>query len=493
MERKGSGETADNVSQFPQAVTVSTGQHASFYCSLPFFREGPSVSVHWWKQGENDFFIPDPDGRTISGVSTKFSGFLKIANVSRQDAGVYYCTITRRGTLVGNGTGSTLVVLVPPTPLKIYSGIPEKTESFFILCATSPFYPKDISFIWYKDGIKTTTDLVNSNKPTADGLYEASSRLKVTQYGPTGTVYTCLVNHVTHRVPAAATYVVINSDTVPPTPLKIYSGIPEKTESFFILCATSPFYPKDISFIWYKDGINTTTDLVNSNKPIAGGLYEASSRLKVTQYGPTGTVYTCLVNHVTHRVPAAATYVVINSDTDYVNYVMISICAVSGLVSLLLALVIAKRCIARKIKGTRKEEERSDVIEQLSMERASEAMVPYAALNLSKPRKVPRQVNQERTLYAQSLADSQPTREPAYLSSDASPDLHSFSSAPTKQKPMHGKVISTTGNKTGESGTTAPIAFREQLHFSEQLDFSLLSFPQPAVNQFCNLSIITIL
>ncbi|XP_055505064.1 tyrosine-protein phosphatase non-receptor type substrate 1-like [Leucoraja erinacea] len=213
LKLAGSGETADNVSQFPQAVNVSTGQHASFHCSLPFFREGPSVSVHWWKQGENDFFIPGPDGRTISGVSTKFSGFLKIANVSRQDAGVYYCTITRRGTLVGNGTGSTLVVLVPPTPLKIYSGIPEKTESFFILCATSPFYPKDISFIWYKDGIKTTTDLVNSNKPTADGLYEASSRLKVTQYGPSGTVYTCLVNHVTRSVPAAATYVVINSDT----------------------------------------------------------------------------------------------------------------------------------------------------------------------------------------------------------------------------------------------------------------------------------------
>ncbi|XP_072135332.1 uncharacterized protein [Mobula birostris] len=154
----------------------------------------------------------------------------------------------------------------------------------------------------------------------------------------------------------------------------------------------------DISFTWYKDGTNITT-----NKPVTNstsdGLYEASSRLSVTQVVPTGTVYNCLVSHVTLRVSALATYIVINysTGTSITNDVMTSICALSGLVSILLVFLIAKRCIARGKKGTQKEEERSDQCRS-----TSEAMVPYAALDLTKSRKVPGPVNQERTVYAQT-------------------------------------------------------------------------------------------
>ncbi|XP_062923427.1 tapasin-related protein-like [Mobula hypostoma] len=293
-------EPSVNVTQLPKIANILKGENISFDCSLSSLPEGPRVDIYWWKNGENNYINPDHDARELTGFSTKFSGFLQIVNVRPQDAGVYYCTIAHQGTIIGNGTGSTLVVLVPPTPLNIYSGDPEKSEALAILCNTSPFYPMDISLTWYKDGSKITTGSPVTTS-TSDGLYEASGRLSVTQVVPTGTVYTCLVSHVTLRVSALATYIVINNST----------------------------------------------------------------------------------------------------GASIIRDVMTSICALSGLVSILLVFLIAKRCITRKNKGTQKEEETSDQFRS-----TSEAMVSYAALDFTKSRKVPGSVNQERTVYAQSTSEA---------------------------------------------------------------------------------------
>ncbi|XP_072926686.1 immunoglobulin lambda-1 light chain-like [Hemitrygon akajei] len=208
----GSVESSVDVTQVPKIANIVKGENVSFDCSLSSSPEGPRVDIYWWKEGENKYINPDHDARELAGFSTKFSGFLQIVNVRPQDAGVYYCAIAHQGRMVGNGTGSTLVVLVPPAPLKIYSGDPEKTESLALQCTTSPFYPKNISFTWYKDGTRITTGPTDP-KRTSDGLYEASSNLSVTQVVPTGTVYTCLVSHVSLRVSARATYIVINDST----------------------------------------------------------------------------------------------------------------------------------------------------------------------------------------------------------------------------------------------------------------------------------------
>ncbi|XP_067906081.1 immunoglobulin lambda-1 light chain-like isoform X2 [Heterodontus francisci] len=211
----GCSETSVKVTQLPESTSTNSGTNVSFHCTLPFFQDGPTVNVSWWKQGDNQYLSTGQDGRKVIGFKTKFSGFLQIINVSVQDSGVYYCTVTHRGKIVGNGTGSNLAVWVPPTPLKIKSQQPEKDSSvsLTVLCMTSPFYPENISFTWYKDGTKTTTGINNVIEPNTDGLYEASSRLQETQFVLPGTVYTCLVSHSSLQISAMATYIVTYPST----------------------------------------------------------------------------------------------------------------------------------------------------------------------------------------------------------------------------------------------------------------------------------------
>ncbi|XP_067905936.1 tyrosine-protein phosphatase non-receptor type substrate 1-like isoform X2 [Heterodontus francisci] len=178
------------------------------------FQDGPPVNVYWWKEGDNQYLNTGQDDRKLISVKTGFKAVLWIINVSVQDAGVYYCTVTHRGKIVGNGTGSNLVVTVPPTPVKIKYQQPEDSSvSLTVACVTSPFYPESISFTWYKDGNKTTTGISNVVEPNTDGLYEASSRLQETQFVPPGTVYICLVSHSSLQISAMAIYVVIYHST----------------------------------------------------------------------------------------------------------------------------------------------------------------------------------------------------------------------------------------------------------------------------------------
>ncbi|XP_067905937.1 immunoglobulin lambda-1 light chain-like [Heterodontus francisci] len=208
------GETSVKVNQYPESMSINLGRNVSFRCTLPMFQDGPPVNVYWWKEGNNQYLITGQDDRKLISVKTGFSGVLWIINVSVQDAGAYYCTVTHRGKIVGNGTGSNLVVTAPPTPLKIKSQQSEDSSvSLTVVCVTSPFYPESISFTWYKDGNKTTTGINNVIEPNTDGLYEASSRLQETQFVPPGTVYTCLVSHSTLQISAIATYTVTYPST----------------------------------------------------------------------------------------------------------------------------------------------------------------------------------------------------------------------------------------------------------------------------------------
>ncbi|XP_067906078.1 tyrosine-protein phosphatase non-receptor type substrate 1-like isoform X1 [Heterodontus francisci] len=209
------GETSVKVNQYPESTSTNPGRNVSFRCTLPMFQDGPAVNVYWWKEGDNQYLSTGQDDRKLISVKTGFKAVLWIINVSVQDAGAYYCTVTHRGKIVGNGTGSNLVVTAPPTPLKIKSQQPEKDSSvsLTVVCVTSPFYPESISFTWYKDGNKTTTGISNVVEPNTDGLYEASSQLQETQFVLSGTVYSCLVSHSTLQISAMATYTVTYHST----------------------------------------------------------------------------------------------------------------------------------------------------------------------------------------------------------------------------------------------------------------------------------------
>ncbi|XP_043563380.1 tyrosine-protein phosphatase non-receptor type substrate 1-like [Chiloscyllium plagiosum] len=208
----GSGETLDKVTQIPGNMTKTVGENVSFHCSIPLFQVGPAVNVTWWKQGDPHSLNAEQDDRKVIGLQTKFSGFLQIINVSVQDRGMYYCTIVQQGKLFGNGKGSNLTVLVPPTPLNILSQQPgnDPSVTLAVLCSTSPFYPRDISFTWYKDGSKTTTGISTVIRATDDRLHEAYSWLEETQAIRAGTVYTCMVSHSTLQSSAAVSHIVTN-------------------------------------------------------------------------------------------------------------------------------------------------------------------------------------------------------------------------------------------------------------------------------------------
>ncbi|XP_067905933.1 tyrosine-protein phosphatase non-receptor type substrate 1-like isoform X2 [Heterodontus francisci] len=211
----GFGETSVKVTQLPESTSRNTGTNVSFHCTLPFFQDGPRVNIYWWKEGANQYLSTEQDDRKVIGFKTKFSGFLQISNVSVEDAGIYYCTVAHRDKIVGNGTGSNLVVWVPPTPLRIKSQQDQKDSfaSLVVLCVTSPFYPKNISFTWYKDGRKIASRINNIIELKTDGLYEASSRLQEAQSVRTGTVYTCSVSHSTLHISATATHIVTYTNT----------------------------------------------------------------------------------------------------------------------------------------------------------------------------------------------------------------------------------------------------------------------------------------
>ncbi|XP_060693846.1 signal-regulatory protein beta-1-like isoform X2 [Hemiscyllium ocellatum] len=209
-----SGINRDKVTQLPVNVTEPVGANVSFQCWLHSFQNDQAVKVIWWKQGDPHYLNVEQDDRKVTGRKNKYSGFLQIFNVNVQDRGMYYCTIVRQGKLIGNGTGSNLTVLVPPTPLNILSQQPGKDPSvtLAVLCSTSPFYPSDISFTWYKDGSKTTTGISTVIRAIDDRLYEAYSRLEETQAIRARTVYTCMVSHSTLQISAVVSHIVTNGN-----------------------------------------------------------------------------------------------------------------------------------------------------------------------------------------------------------------------------------------------------------------------------------------
>ncbi|XP_038661941.1 HLA class II histocompatibility antigen, DO beta chain-like [Scyliorhinus canicula] len=187
-----------------------------------------------------------------------------------------------------------------------------------------------------------------------------------------------------------------------PTPLKIYSQHLENDAFVLpaVLCSTPSFFPKNISFTWYKDGKETTTGIKTVITLNINGLYEASSRLQETQTIRDGTVYTCLVTHSTLQVPASATHIVTYpiKDTATTHYLLISAAAFGGLLSLVLGIINMKRYISTKTEGVQVNDYPDPETKTNPLDKA----VTYAALDMTGSRKPEMANNQDNsTEYAQ--------------------------------------------------------------------------------------------
>ncbi|XP_067906076.1 tapasin-related protein-like [Heterodontus francisci] len=205
-----SADTSIEVVQLPESLASVQGSNVTFHCSLPSIQDNSQVSIDWSKEGDDKYLSTATDQRKVFGFINKFNAFLQIANVRFQDAGIYYCTVSYQGYTTRSHIGSNLTVWVPPTAVTIVSREPGRGSalSLTLVCQAAAFYPDVINFGWYKDGIEVTTGIYVIQQRNAGGLYEARSYLEETQPVQSGTVYICLVSHITFRTPLTVTHVI---------------------------------------------------------------------------------------------------------------------------------------------------------------------------------------------------------------------------------------------------------------------------------------------
>ncbi|XP_078066428.1 tyrosine-protein phosphatase non-receptor type substrate 1-like isoform X2 [Mustelus asterias] len=206
------GGTSIRVIQLPESLTKIQGTTVTFHCSVPYPPDDSNVTFNWLKEGESQYLSTAADHRKVFGSKTTFSGFLRITNVSFQDAGVYYCSVQQRGYITGNTIGSNLTVWAPPSQVQILPSDPRSDSSVSLVCQATAFYPEIIALEWYKGDIEISTGVSVLKQQNSDGLYEARSFWEESQPAPIGSVYSCLVSHVTLETPLVVTHVITYSN-----------------------------------------------------------------------------------------------------------------------------------------------------------------------------------------------------------------------------------------------------------------------------------------
>ncbi|XP_038661931.1 natural cytotoxicity triggering receptor 3 ligand 1-like [Scyliorhinus canicula] len=195
--------TSNKVEQFPKLLTVARGDNVSMFCAFTIYGDAPEVS--WWKRGAESLLEPD-DRKRFS--PKKGRSTLEILNASITDSGMYYCKVKHQQVKIGDGGGSQLTVFVPPTPLKMVQIEENSAISLKFECKTAAFYPEYFRISWQRDGVEILTGIETVKNETAEGLFEVSSSLKEARPVPNGVVYTCLVSHISLKVPASVSYTV---------------------------------------------------------------------------------------------------------------------------------------------------------------------------------------------------------------------------------------------------------------------------------------------
>ncbi|XP_072135229.1 natural cytotoxicity triggering receptor 3 ligand 1-like [Mobula birostris] len=192
--------TASEVSQLPRELEVLGGENVTMFCKFPI-SEG-TVDVRWWREGEKAFL--ERDNRSHFTVE-RGRGELALWNVKLADSGLYYCEANYQEQPFGTGGGTKLTVFAPPTPLEIVP-VGEFSSPRKLLCKTAAFYPEKVEIVWQRNNKQIRTGIESVTNRSMDGLYEAFSLLEIRKSTWGKDVYTCLVSHVSLKVPASFSY-----------------------------------------------------------------------------------------------------------------------------------------------------------------------------------------------------------------------------------------------------------------------------------------------
>ncbi|XP_072373769.1 tyrosine-protein phosphatase non-receptor type substrate 1-like [Scyliorhinus torazame] len=321
VRKTSDSRTADrasfSVSQAPEEVAVSRGGNVTFYCIFPIFKEQSWVRILWWKHGENQYLRSSAGKRKRFGKASKVSGFFQLLGATFEDAGIYHCSVIRQGLLGRNGTGSHLIVHVAAHPLLEVTQIPENIYSFIgtniaFDCTFLSFQDdSDANVYWWKLGEKQMMHPGSeSRKRFVTGNGKASFKLLNISVQDSG-VYYCGVAQENRAANGSGSTLIVSAL---PTPVKIVPHVSESNVpgSLTLLCEMASFHPAGLTITWYKNNESIATGINTTKQLSRAGMYEAWSYFEDAQPIREGTVYICLVSHVTLQIPAMASYTVPN-------------------------------------------------------------------------------------------------------------------------------------------------------------------------------------
>ncbi|XP_059507768.1 natural cytotoxicity triggering receptor 3 ligand 1-like [Stegostoma tigrinum] len=218
------------VSQKPQRIIRNFGENITITCAFSILSDDSEVRVFWWKLGDKALLHPISEARK-QHFKRKGQGTLQLIDIRLEDAGVYYCGVSRNSGTIINGTGTALVVYHPPSTPTILSKTPDGNSDVYLrlVCETVDFYPATIAFNWYKNTSKIVTGIKTTQNLTDAGLYRAFSTLQESQPIQKGTPYVCLVSHNATRSWKLSVYLMSSST----------SGIDINFDILAIGCAVS--------------------------------------------------------------------------------------------------------------------------------------------------------------------------------------------------------------------------------------------------------------
>ncbi|XP_060693506.1 cell adhesion molecule-related/down-regulated by oncogenes-like [Hemiscyllium ocellatum] len=502
-------------------ITVQRGSTAIMLCPFSYQINYSNVIAYWWREGDKTFL--QEDRRKFFHI-VKGAAYLKLLNVTVQDAGTYICAVKSEQRTIGKGTAVQLTVYASPAPLKIVFVLSEDhfAASLRLQCRTSYFYPKAFNLTWHKNGRNILTGFRNEQQAKTGDLYEVISSLELqeavqsdfaskisvpmvvgcalralaililtvmigkgflffkskdaneTPFSVTQ-VPTCLTEVEGMNVsmycsiplfrhnPAVDVYwqksdqgktLDLTADQttimlpfkqgsselqllnlhfqdsgiyycsirvsgrkifnrngtrlivhVPPTPVKIVQ-LPAPTLTLH--CTTAPFFPEEIYVIWYKNDILITSGINATKVWKEGSLFKVAS---VLNHLESGSVYMCQISHVALQLPACISYKIQGNGNNNFPYVLVSGCAVGGLIILFpVVAILVKQRTSGKPEGTQITE---DIPEQLETQTKQSADVKliYTSVEFTNPQKSEKNNQQKMEKEYAKIKINKPHRE----------------------------------------------------------------------------------
>ncbi|KAM3921631.1 tyrosine-protein phosphatase non-receptor type substrate 1-like [Leptodactylus fuscus] len=205
-----------SVFQSPPSLVIAQGQNASLGC---FFSVESNVkgAVSWHRAAALDgnmsisqvihlrsrFSLAHPKTFLSEGDAS-----LVISQVTREDAGTYFCKVHMWEKAEAQGSGTKLLVYAPPSQPEIFLKVATKSqEDMALTCQTSGYYPAGIAISWHSSHIDLPDPGPVEIWKSENGDFQAARRLVLPSHFRANLLtLSCVVEHLSLPAPIYANY-----------------------------------------------------------------------------------------------------------------------------------------------------------------------------------------------------------------------------------------------------------------------------------------------